>query len=81
MLLENYPALQQLDAKAQTQLATELLERTLDDVVELPPELLAAIEERIAYNNAHPEEAFTTEEVTARLAALKKRIAARKAHA
>ena len=81
MLLENYPALQQLDAKAQTQLATELLERTLDNVVELPPELLAAIEERIAYNNAHPEEVFTTEEVTARLAALKKRIAARKAHA
>ena len=81
MLLENYPELQQLDAKAQTQLATELLERTLDDVVELPPGLLTALEERIANNDAHPEEVFTTEEVTARLAALKQRIAARKAHA
>ena len=81
MLLEKFPDLQQLDPKDQAQLATELWDRSLDNVVELHPLVLAAIEERIAYNNAHPEDVFTTEEVTARIAELKKRIAARKQHA
>jgi len=79
MLLEKFPALQQLDGKDKVQLATELWERALEDVVELPPELLAAVEERIAYNDAHPNKVYTTGQVTARLANLKKRIAARKA--
>ena len=79
MLLEKFPALQQLDGNDKAQLATELWERALDEVVELPPGLLAAVEERIAYNEAHPEDVYTTEQVTARLAELKKRIAARKA--
>ena len=81
MLLENYPELQRLDAKAQAQLGTELLERALDHTVELPPVLLAAIEERIAYNEAHPNDGFTTGEFTQRRDALKSRIAARKANA
>ena len=79
MLLEKFPALQRLDGKDKVQLATELWERALEEVVELPPELLAAVEERIAYNDAHPAEVYATAQVTARLAGLKKGIAARKA--
>ena len=80
MLLEKFPALQQLDGKEKAQLATELWERAMEDVIDLPAELLAAMEERIAYNEAHPSEVFTTEQVAKRLAGLKQRIAARKAH-
>ena len=81
MLLEKFPDLQQLDPKDQAQLATELWDRSLDNVVELHPLVLAAIEDRIAYNNAHPDEVSTTEEFKLRFEELKKRIAARSAHA
>ena len=81
MLLEKFPTLQQLDAKEMTELAMELLDRALDDAVELPPELLAAIEECVADNDARPHEVFTSAEVEARLAGLKRKIAARRAHA
>lgn len=80
MLLEKFPALQQLDGKDKAQLATELWERALDDVIELPPEVLAAVEERIACHEAHPGSVYTTEQVTERLAQLKQRIASRKGH-
>ena len=81
MLLDEFPALQVLDDDRKVQLATELIDSAFGKVIELPPGLLSAIDERIAYNNAHPEEVSTTAEFEARLGELKKRLAARRAHA
>jgi hypothetical protein len=89
MILDQFPAIRALSDADKLQLAEELYTAALepdsnpdaDAEVVLHPELLAAIEERVAYNRAHPEEVYTMEQVAARLAELKKRIAARKAHA
>lgn len=81
MILEKFPNLRQLDRNSQMQLAAELWDEALGGVADISPEVLAAVEERVAYNDAHPGQAFTTEQVSARLAELKRKIAARRAHA
>lgn len=81
MILEKFPNLRQLDRNSQMQLAAELWDEALGGVVDFSPEILAAVEERVAFNDAHPEQTFTTEQVSARLAELKRKIASRRAHA
>lgn len=81
MILDDFPELRQLDRAKRVELATELLDDVLASEVTIAPELLDAILERVAYNEAHPEECFTSEEVTARLALVKRKIAARRVHA
>ncbi len=80
MILDAFPTLQSLSAEAKTLLAAELVQDAIngDPEITFPPGLLAAIEERVAYNEAHPDEVFTTDQVTARLAELKRTIAARR---
>lgn len=81
MILDQFPTLRNLAREEQCQLAAELLDAALDAEVVLPPELLAAVQERVAYNEAHPEPCFTSAEMGERLAQLKRKIAARRAHA
>ena len=81
MILDQFPDLRNLAKEEQCQLAAELLEEVLDAEVELPAELLAAVQERVAYNDAHPQPSFTSAEMNERIAQLKRRIAARRVHA
>ena len=80
MILDAFPSLQSLSPEAKTLLAAELVEDAMkgNQDVSFPPGLIAAIEERLAYNETHPDEVFTTAQVTARLAELKRVIAARR---
>lgn len=82
MILDAYPALRDLAPQAKTQLAKELLAEAGDSgEVELDPRIVAAVEERLAWFEAHPEATFTTEQVAARLQTLKQRVAGKRAHA
>ena len=82
MILDAYPALRDLAPQAKTQLAKELLAEANDSgEVELDPRLVSAVEERLAWFDAHPDATFTTEQVAARLQALKQRVAERHANA
>ena len=74
MILDQYPTLLHLDSVSQMQLAAELWEAGMGAQAKFTPEVCAALEERIAYNEAHPDDVFTTEQVTARLAEVKREI-------
>lgn len=82
MILDAYPALRDLAPQAKTQLAKELLAEANDSgEVELDPRIISAVDERLAWFEAHPDATYTTEEVAARLQALKQRVAERHANA
>ena len=81
MILDQFPTLRNLALEEQCQLAAELLDVVLAAEVVLPPELLAAVEERVAYNEAQPQPCFSSAEMGERLAQLKRKIAARRVHA
>jgi hypothetical protein len=81
MILDQFPDLRKLAKDEQCQLAAELLDMVLDSEVALPPELLAAVQERVSFNEAHLESSFSSAEMNARMARLKHQIAARQAHA
>ena len=62
MILDAYPALRDLAPQAKTQLAQELLAEANDSgEVDLDPRIVAAVEERLAWFDAHPDATFTTE--------------------
>lgn len=78
MILDDYPELRRLDQTKKAQLVSELMDDLLAAEITLPPELLAALEERVAFNNAHPEQTVSMNEVGVRLRELKAKIAARR---
>lgn len=79
MLLDQFPQLQQMDPDSRMQLATELWDTAVDEKI-FTPEVLAALDERLAYYEAHPEDVFTTEQVMARMEVFKQKLAARRKH-
>jgi len=80
MILDEYPELRRLDHNRKAQLVAELVDDMLESEIELPPELLAAIEERVSFNNTHPELVSSMEKLTAKLHEAKVRIAAQRSH-
>lgn len=81
MILEQYPDLEALPVEKKLQLLSELLDRVTADAPPLTPAQVEFLEARVSYNESHPDEVFTTEQVMERIADLKRRRAARLARA
>jgi len=80
MILEQYPALEALPVDQKLQLLSELLDRVAAEAPPLTPAQTEFLEARVKHNEAHPEEVHTTADVMERLAELKRRRAAVRAH-
>ena len=78
MILDQFPTLRGLDTASQMQLSAELWDLAMDAETKFTPGVLAALEERVAYNEDHPDEVFTAGKASARLADLKREIDARR---
>ncbi len=81
MILEQFPAVEALPIEQKLQLLSELLDEVSTDGPPLTPAQIEFLERRVEYNDAHPDEAYSTEQVMERLADLKRRRAARLARA
>ena len=81
MILEQFPGVEALPIEQKLQLLSELLDKVSADGPPLTPAQIEFLEERVTYNEAHPDEVYSTEQVMERLADLKRRRAARLARA
>ena len=77
MILEQFPGVEALPIEQKLQLLSELLDRVSADGPPLTPAQVEFLEQRVKYNEAHPDEVYSTEQVMERLADLKRRRAAR----
>ena len=77
MILEQFPEVEALSTEQKLQLLSELLDKVTADAPPLTPVQIEFLEQRVQYNDAHPDEVYSTEQVMERLAALKRRRAAR----
>lgn len=78
MILETLPALGALTVDQKLRLVWELWQDVSHDS-SITPEVAALLDERLAEHAANPADVRSTEEVTAGILALKKRIAASRA--
>ena len=81
MILEQFPGVEALPTEQKLQLLSELLDKVTADAPPLTSAQVEFLEQRVQYNEAHPEEVYSTEQVMGRLADLKRRRAARVARA
>lgn len=81
MILQQFPDVEALPMEQKLQLLNELLDRVSTEVPALTPAQIEFLEARVKYNEAHPDEVYTTEQVMERIAELKRRRAARLARA
>jgi hypothetical protein len=78
MILELFPELQRLDRAKKVQLVSELVEELTDE--HFSPELVAALEELVAFNEAHPELESSVAKLDASICAARAEIAVRRTH-
>ena len=81
MILEQFPDVAALPTEQKLQLLSELLDKVTADAPPLTSAQVEFLEQRVQYNEAHPDEVYSTEQVMERLADLKHRRAARMARA
>ena len=78
MILETIPAIQLLTVEQKLLLAGELWRDASADSEPVSPEIAALLDERIEAYRKHPEDVFTTEQVTEHIRQLKERLAAQR---
>ena len=81
MILEQFPGVEALPIEQKLQLLSELLDKVSADGPPLTPAQIEFLEQRVQYNEAHPDDVYSTEQVMERLADLKRRRATRLARA
>jgi putative addiction module component (TIGR02574 family) len=77
MILDEFPEVAALPNAQKLQLVSELLDKVSADAPPLTSAQIEFLEQRVKYNEAHPDEAYSTEQVMERLAELKRRRGAR----